>query len=438
MNRRITVAVAAALLVVPLSLLTLGASDSPSTVRPPDLFLYVIDALRQDRLGIHGHPGGLTPGIDEFARSATTFRNGRAQSSWTRPAIASLLTGLLPQHHRVWDKGDVLDASIRRLPERLAAGGYATAAFVTNGNVAAAFGFGRGFEHFEFLTENKSADSVRSAVWDWYDRRQDERPVFVYLHTIEPHAPYSPPAAERARFAAGVRDPRRGTISDLRSLPGSGAETQARAADELLRLYDAEVAAADGAFGRFLTDLRRRELDRRSLLVLTADHGEEFQDHGGWSHGKTLHAEVVDIPLIVRFPAGRGAGRQVEGLADHVDIHATFLLAAQLDPGDGPGRPLQRALAEGRGKNEVFSHLSLVSRRVAVETPRWKLIGSLPGDRATGIRIFDRELDPRETLGFEFPDPMPFVEPADSVAAATAPDVPARVRDELRALGYLP
>ncbi len=165
----------------------------------PNIVVYLIDALRADRVGCYGYDRGTTPRIDEFASTALVFTDAQAQTSWTRPAVASIFTGLLPQQHRAIDKGDVLPDQATTLAELLSAAGYQTAAVISNGNVARAFGFAQGFDYFKRLEQvTVGREVVRSgdlnpAVFSWLDRERDSTPFFLYVHTVDPHLPYDPP-----------------------------------------------------------------------------------------------------------------------------------------------------------------------------------------------------------------------------------------------------
>ncbi|MDJ0847405.1 MAG: sulfatase [Myxococcota bacterium] len=437
-----------------------AARSSPA--EPSYVFVYLIDTLRPDHLGVYGYERPTSPHIDAFARDATLFRNAVAQTSWTRPAVASLFTGLNPPSHGVVRPDRALAPDVATLPEVLAGLGYQTWGVTTNGNVAPAFGFGRGFDRYHYLPENDAnpemhqlSDRVNEIVFGWLSRRRDERPLFLLLHTTDPHSPYTPRAPFRERLAASVRDPEAGTRPYMRRLqlgepapPGGQADVRA--------LYDAEIAFNDAQFGAFLEKLKELGLYESSLIILLSDHGEAFAEHGSWQHGTTLYNEVVAIPLIIRFPGGVGRGQVVETLARQVDVLPTVLDVLGKAPIEGlEGRSL---LADARGGNgregppagvTAYAHLS--RRRgewaSATQTGRQLIRTRAAADGAERVRLFDLERDPLQRHDLAEMSPvwrgyllsqLEHVErrPRRHGDAPTA-EIDADLRERLQALGYL-
>jgi choline-sulfatase len=371
--------------------------------RPRNVIVYLVDALRADHLGCYGYGRPVSPRVDAFAREAVLFRHTVAQSSWTRPATTTLLTGLLPRTHGVNGRRDVLAERAVTLAERLREQGYRTAGFVTNGNVARSFGLGQGFDTYELLPQKHSAATdVNAAAADWLQTRwQRDAPFFLYLHTVEPHAPYTPPLPFRQRFAPGVRDEDLTRMNVLKRLEEGRIAATPELRRNLLDLYDSEIAANDAAFGELLDLLGRRGILEDTVIVFVSDHGEEFLEHGGWEHGRTLHAEMLDVPLIVRVP-GMKSGKVVQRQAQQVDVVPTILellglpVAAGVDgrslapwiSGDGPA-------GEDRAETAAFSWLDQHGlRSAAVTTPDWRLIEDrLP---TPGRALYDRQADPGE------------------------------------------
>ena len=174
----------------------------------PNIIIYLVDALRADHLGCYGYQKPVSPHIDAFAQDATLFENAIAQSSWTKASVASLFTGLTPTVHGIHGREDRLSDKAVTLAETLRAEGYRTAAFMTNTSVGEAFGFGQGFDEFVKLPVSirQLSEEVNKRVFAWLQKRQeDKRPFFLYVHTLDPHGPYSPPQDFRERFAGGVK-----------------------------------------------------------------------------------------------------------------------------------------------------------------------------------------------------------------------------------------
>jgi len=420
------------------------AADRP---RPwtgrPNVIIYLVDALRADRLGCYGAARPTSPSVDAFARTATLFERAVAQATWTRPAVTSLLTGLGPHAHGVQTLDDRLPDAAVTLPELLHGGGYRTAAFSTNLHVSAATGLAQGFDDFDLLAESPSTDVNRQVI-AWLDAHRETSPFFLYIHTLDPHAPYEPPVEMLQRFAPGVR-PSAGTSEEIRrafALPPG--EERTRRVAQLAALYDAEVAGNDRSFGELMAELLRRGLYDQSLIVFVADHGEELDEHGFLGHANNLYAETLDVPLIVKWPR-QTAGERVSTLAQQIDLLPTILRAAGLRPPDGlPGSDLF-TLAAGPDR-EAFSHLRYDGRDgMSVVADGWKLILPFSRKLAAGPELYRRATDP---------DDQTDLAPGDEVRAGwlqfqlrlellrtRPPDkapvpVDAETRKALEALGY--
>ena len=338
-----------------------GAATSPagpSAAAPaerPNLVLYVVDTLRADHLGCYGYGRPTSPRLDEFARESVRFAEARAQSSWTKPAMATILTGLHPVTHGAERRNQGIASEARTLAERLSAAGYDTAMFTTNPTVVEKFGFGRGFDRFEYVHQlqgrkRRSVDSaaMHRAAAAWLDgRAAPERPFFLVVHTLDPHDPYRPQEPYRSRFAPGV-DVAAACCFRGERLEALSAEQAVIRRRDSLALYDGEIAQNDASFGRLVDDLRARGLLDRSAVVFTSDHGEEFHEHGGWRHAESLFEEVLRVPLVVRLPGGGSAGATVADPADQIDIAPTLLdLAGVAAPPELPGASLLPVIGGG-------------------------------------------------------------------------------------------
>ncbi len=327
----------------------------------PNLIVYLIDTLRADHLGCYGYPRPTSPRIDRFAADALLFSHARAQSSWTKPAVATILTGLFPPAHGAELRSQRIPESVDTLAERLQTAGYETALFTTNANIVARFGFAQGWDTFRYLAHRKGrkhqhfdAEQMNREVFAWLAeraRRADAKPFLLVVHTLDPHDPYRPREEFRRRLApeVDVESACCAGSDALAALVGAAAES--RAADARA-LYDAEIAQNDAAFGDLLDELERRDLAPSTAVLLTSDHGEEFLDHGGWKHGFTLYEEMLRIPLILRLPERERAeaqGRSIATPVDQVDIAPTLLaLAGAPRAHELPGRDLRQLLVADR------------------------------------------------------------------------------------------
>lgn len=349
----------------------------------PNVVIYLVDTLRADRLGCYGYPRPVSPHLDNFAKGATLFETAIAQAPWTRPSVASVLTGMNPLEHGVRTLEARLPDAAETLPERLRAAGYRTAAFSTNWHVGTEAGLAQGFDDFDFSPREPDSDSaaVNRRVLAWLDRYQSSEPFFLYIHTLDPHSPYTPPPDLRQRFAAGAR-PQAGTIEGLRRIYRAKGGRRYALVREVAPLYDAEVAANDRSFGALLSALKERGLFEESLIVFVSDHGEALGEHHDFGHSRSLYAEQLDVPLVVKLPS-QTRGERSSRLAQHVDLLPTVLAAAGLPPPSGlRGADLFGPPGEA---GPAFSHLNYNGRvGMSVVFDGWKRIE--PWSRRFGSR----------------------------------------------------
>jgi arylsulfatase A-like enzyme len=420
-----------------------------------NVIVYLIDALRADHLGCYGYGRVTSPAIDRFASDATLFSRAVAQSSWTRSSVASIFTGLRPEVHGTNDTEDFLPADAVTLAELLAKEGYETSGIITNGNVSPLLGFGQGFERYEAIERSNEAiqsDEVNAHAFAWLAQRPRDRPFFLYVHTIDPHAPYAPPEPYRSRFAPGVR-PEMGQMTlmaDLKSRRYPASETVQR---QLISLYDAEIAFNDASFGAFLDELRRLDLYDSSIIILVSDHGEEFYDHGWWQHGETLYREQLDVPLIIRFPSGWRSGTKASFVAQQIDLLPTIIdYVTGHEPAGVQGRSLLPWLDDPAHAPEraAISYLKLWGAKMeSITYANTKLVRNLGGltlQPPPPEQMFDLTNDPKElhNLAYEQRARAGFLRSLltgerntgfSRLPGETGP-LPQAVKEQLRALGY--
>ncbi|MBK7641931.1 MAG: sulfatase-like hydrolase/transferase [Planctomycetes bacterium] len=284
-----------------------------SRPRHPNLLFVAIDTLRADRLGCQGNPRGLTPNIDALAAGGLRFAQARAHAPWTLPSFGTIFSGELPPEHGAGGVADhyfALRSEVRTWPECFRDAGYATAAIVNVDFLSSAFGVTQGFDALDarFSEDNARGRDAR-ATTDAALARLEARgsaPFALFVHYFDAHAEYRPPQPFRRRFA----DPRDtdseafrfGTREQISAWRSAGTPPDRDGVERAEKLYDGEVAYVDAEIGRLLEGLRAAGLERDTLVVLTADHGEEFLDHGGIEHGHTLHEELLHVPLVLSWP----------------------------------------------------------------------------------------------------------------------------------------
>lgn len=431
----------AALLLALVTTLVIGCGQPASGPTPGrhNVLLIVIDTLRADHLGAYGYGRKTSPQIDVFAAGAVRYARAWSQAPWTTPSVASLLTGRQPVRFGITDVESTLPDDATLLSERLSEAGYRTGAIVSHRFVSSRWGFDQGFDHFDD-SQALDHDAITSpAISERAIRFLDEHAsddFFLFLHYFDPHFAYR----EHDEHVFPSRWPYRGPVGpEVRfgELLRRQSSLNQADADELKRLYDSEIAFTDAHIGRVLAHLEALGLGDETMVILTADHGEEFLDHARLGHTKTLYDEVLRVPLLVRIPGTPAA--VVESPVALLDVVPTVLAALGLPPAkEAEGRVLPLPGDASREPRVIVSATQRRAPKRAAIDDRYKLIRSADGDE-----IFDLIDDPRERTPI-LPAEVPSFESLDTALEAL-PMTPAsekRIeisddeRARLEALGY--
>lgn len=464
---------------LPTLLLAAGFGTACTAEDPrPNVLLVTIDTLRADHLPFHGYDRNTTPMLSRWIDEAVVFDDCISPLPLTDPSIASMMTGLLPVHHGVRHTRQKLAPSFETLAEVLQDAGYTTAAFTARIGLLKGVGLGRGFaqrdeqvlapeEHGQFKWNSprgaekrqRRAWEVTKSVFEWLET-DPERPVFVWLQYFDPHAYYDPkePFAETwppAEVAAPSQPLRAwwGIPEDL---------------GDMIRRYDEEILTADYYLGLLVDRLRELELWENTLVIVTSDHGESLGDRGYLDHGEWLYAEQTRVPLVMKLPGSRAAGRRVEEPVQLIDLPATILdvlgtatpaaerfragmdgtsLAPLLD-----GRPLSPRVALIESENcpapNTLTSLTMKcsppgpeGKIRAVYDGRFKLIVT-PREDGVRLELYDLEADPGERVDRSESEPervralLAHLEGSGD-GAAPALEVDPELAEKLRSLGYL-
>jgi arylsulfatase A-like enzyme len=433
--------------------------------RPPDVFLYLIDTLRADALGVYGSTLGATPRIDAFAGDAVTYERAWSPASWTVPATISILSGVYPFGHGVTDLDRTLPDSVPWMPEEFSKQGYDTAAisqWPLGESVSIVRGFGT--RTFDVRLSTKSySELARGLFWQYlYSRPDPGKPLFAYVHVPDPHAVYAPKGQDRI-FA----DRHPGTLPDqyynTMIFEEKNLRTKPAEVAHLRGLYDGEVLHADRQFGAFLELLKSLGLYDRSVIVLLSDHGEEFDEHGGFDHGRTLYEELLRVPLLVKYPGRRGAGLRIAERVSTVDVAPTLLSLAGRDFGKLRlhGRKLPESSAPGTSSRSLLSEVRVrpsgptgaVDLAATVLGEIKCIRNALPENRfhrpAPPFEAYDLAADPGEKKPLAPGDPrvgpcrdelarwMERAKLAGDLRGKPIRDLPPEEIQRLRSLGYL-
>jgi len=308
--------------------------EEARTPRPTSIVIWLVDTLRADHLGCYGYERETSPRLDAFAADAIRFEQFISQSSWTKASVASMMTGLFPSSHGAVGRNDKLMPHVTTLAQVLHAEGYRTAAFSSNGVFhARAWDLCRGFEEvWTYLNRDnaggKETLAIMADVAAWLEQNGDD-PLFLFIHTVDPHMPYHPAEPYNRKFGGHTGGRFTRGVVTAGHLRGDLTDADLQ---QVVALYDGEIAFSDACFGDFLDRLRSFDLFDDTLIVFVSDHGEEFRDHGGWGHGVELYQEQIRLPLVVRLPGGRSSGRVIHGRLRELDLMPTLLEWLDLEP----------------------------------------------------------------------------------------------------------
>ncbi len=391
-----------------LLLLAALVAACPRAPARPNVLVLAVDTLRADRLGCQGNPRGLTPNLDRLAGGGVRFARAHAHAPWTLPSFATILSGELPPQHGAGGYADHytgLRSEITTWPECFERAGYDTAAVVNVDFLSTPFGLTQGFATLDerFTLDNaraRDAHATTEAALDFL-RRPRASPFLLFVHYFDPHAEYRPPQPWRERFA----DPRDAHEPNLvfgsREQVVAWRTGQSAAAPEDVaraeKLYDGEVAYVDDEIGRLCAALRTLPGGENTLIVLVADHGEEFLEHGSVEHGHSLHEELLHVPLLLSWP-GHLEPRVEERPVGLVALARTLCRLCGVDP--DPGFAELDLFEEPRGRDADAAGFSYGNFWGAP----WEALRS--GDRAwmripqsagaSLVRFYDTSADPRE------------------------------------------
>ncbi len=433
--------------------------------RPGDIFLITVDTLRADHLGLYGYERPTSPVLDEFFGEdrAAVYTRAYATSAHTAPSIVSILSGRWPTGHRVRLFYQLLGDDVPVLPDLLP-DTYVKAAVVSNMVLTSeAIGLSSRFDHYDdFVDERESSRRIyernarrtTDAALVWLVTAPADRPIFLWVHYVDPHGPYRAPEDRPARFQHDLPIP-----FDPARMAKYQREAGVVDGGTYIDRYDEEIAYTDEQIGRLLEGLgRERDLDR-AVVAFTADHGESMMEHERFfAHGYHVFEEIIRVPLMVRGP-GVAVGRDPAPVSG-VDLLPTLLRFADVPlPGEIAGVPLGQ---EGGAPAErlLFAEGGREKHHRAVIRGNRKWIAT--ADREALVRdrvVYDLERDPRErspqpwsspdtpgarALGSALrddPDPGGIPRQFRRGLARTSPKVAPRAgridRERLRQLGYV-
>lgn len=369
-----------------------------------NVIIVVIDAARQDHLGFYGYHRDTTPNIDRLAEKSFVFKNAISQATWTKPSIASLFTSLYPTRHGTYyftatkEQGiinNVLPSSFITLAEALKHHNYKTYGLVNNQFIGPELNFDQGFDYYRLIESDE--DLTRTAI-DIIDQKEQNDRIFMYIHYIGPHAEYSPTPKFREMFVETEHE-----IVDTRGKHQAeylGMNLSAQQLGYIIAQYDGEIAFIDDQIGRIINKLDDRKLMNRTILIITADHGEEFFDHEEmFGHGWHPYDTMIKVPLMIWIPTAKKPQR-IESQVMLIDMMPTILdLTGGIIPEGLDGTSI-KPLLQGDSMNltayseqiEIFNSEEEL-KTLSLRTDEWKYIFFV--NNKTG-KLFNHKSDPYE------------------------------------------
>jgi arylsulfatase A-like enzyme len=449
----------------------------------PNIILIAVDTLRADYLKAYtkGEAVANTPNIDALRADSVLYQHAFAQSSWTKASFATIFSGMYPEAHQAIQKDSLLPDDVTTLAEILHDAGYFTQGYANNPNIADTYNYGQGFVEYEYLRPDylfgagqsaekmvlykslrqvyqklagrllgdrievsdfyQPAEVVTERGLEWLDsqERPEDVPFLLFLHYMDPHDPYM----DHENPGVGYARVRLGTDLD----PEKYREL-------FQRVYNGEIEHCDTYLGTLIQGLKDRGLYDNSVIVFTADHGEEFCEHNGWWHGLTLYEEQIAIPLTIKLPQNQLGGETNVHMTRHVDLAPTLLQFAGLEPDPAmQGKSLFLADNVSAGNLDgriTYSHLNfegIVAR--ALRTMDSKLITAIEGNKRglLPVELYDMTSDPGETENlagqnqtleetmFDLIDKMQEAALENAVEPQVVEDSSA-LKEELDSLGY--
>lgn len=381
----------------------------PSAGTGLNVLLVTIDTLRADHLGVYGYRRPTSPRLDAFAKRAVVFDQAYTYWPKTRGSFVAMMSGRRESQTGYGKSHPVLLDFNPTLAEVLKGAGYGTTAVVDNANVAAQHGYARGFDRYRetWLTRENlptEMDRTRAITADgvaFLEKAPEDRPFFLWLHYVNPHAPYTPPAPFDTAFqdAEARGGPRLRVVDGF--VGGVRKEWAIPGQDRLgyyVAQYDGEIATVDQEVGKVLDALDRSRAAARTLVVVTSDHGESLGEHDYFfDHGQDVFDPSLRIPLIVAMPGAAG-GTRTSVLASTLDLVPTVLDAVKVSyPPDLAGSSLLPALRGGAliGRDRLFARND---RNLSTSFDSRLKVVALPTDADLRYQLFDRSADPAETM----------------------------------------
>lgn len=379
-----------------------NSQEPPSGVAAKNVIIILIDTVRADVFEPFAPKDSKvkvqTPAYNALAKEGTVFLRAYDNENWTKPSVATILSGLYPSTHGAKGDSDVLSNDVELLSERLKKAGFSTGSFIANGYCSEKFGFNQGWDFYRnYIREGRitDAENVYKDAIEFVKENKDKR-FFVYIQTIDPHVPYKVPDEYTKLYHPEPYNGPLGSNFDghIQADISKGKKKISQADYEWIKaLYYGEVTYHDEHMGKFIEELKTLGLLDDTLLIITNDHGEELNEHGRLGHGHSLYDELIRSPLLMRFPPLFPAGKEIEEVTETVDITPTVLEVLGLPPAaDIDGASLLPLVWNRPESRPGYSISEFLDSKRAIHVGRVKWITS-PNST---LELFDIIDDPGE------------------------------------------
>lgn len=297
----------------------------------PNVIILLVDCLRADHLGSYGYGRNTTPNIDQFSKDAVTFTQAISQATFTKMSIASLFTSLYAYQHGIYRGAgelmdvqtgtvttDVLGAEETTLAEVLFQNGFLTAAWLQQGQLSSYTGFDQGF--IDYNERQGDIESINNKFLKWARKVGKNHKFFAYIHYLDLHSPYQPKSPYDTLYLSGNQN------------EGEKSKKEKRIFIQKA-LYDGQLTYIDSQIGHLLNELKKAGLYDNTLIIITADHGDAFGEHGFFTHSQAPYEELVRVPLIIKFPKSLHAGEVIKNQVRLIDVMPTIIDYLNLETG---------------------------------------------------------------------------------------------------------
>ena len=372
---------------------TINNEDSRLTCSNCSIVLITIDTLRSDHLPCYGYRNKIAPNICKLAKSSILFTNAISQSSWTLPAHASILTGVYSHQHKAEsfykrDKIQMISTEYEYLPELLRQNGYSTAGFVSAFYVGPEFGFDRGFESFNTINAGSKMITSRRITDNaitWIEKTDDK--FFLWLHYYDPHHKFRYHKMSDKIYTRQVDEKTNLKYKGWNVHPYNKKFFE-KNREKYTTLYDGEIFFVDYFIQQIIDTLSKSGKMEDTILVITSDHGESFNEHGLVGHDNQLYANLINVPLIIHIPGARP--RRINKIVETKDIMPTILESIGLEK---PSYIQENSLFNARdfAFSEIYNRNK--NKRISLVSDRYKLIYTYNDEV---IELYDLKEDPGE------------------------------------------